>query len=734
MKPQCLMLLLLTFTFSAARAESILTLDQGQAYQMTYNGKHWVSRVLVTQESAFKGKAVRVNIKGVANGTRSDPALSALFAAPSLNLQSGELVSFDIATNDDVEVPHGTYAVSLDLSSGKARQATQLQLAVPPAVVSPSKLVVTHVLPFMGMGARDVLPKLVVQESGGQSPALIRVNDFPQFSNANGETGGSIVTKAGSYVVAKGALATLDYELQGEFPLGSTTATLTLRSEQLDAPATLAMEVRTRRTTLLLICFVALGLVLGFLLRTVLKQQIQFGEARQQAVDEIRKLQSEQRAANDAQFVDALDKVIVKLRAAITSSRRAGADMFSNAVKTAEDELKAAAEDLRKRTDEVNTQVGQVVAVVGPAWKVDEPAKTALEISRAKLVTARETFKRGEVEEARNDLKNLVSNLGAALTETTRFYRRVYDAFLGNLDEVENLLLAGAKDGFDAAKKQLAEAREAIPAQVAQDDVTKIKDALGAIALADSKANSLLAGLSNSVAHTFAIMDEYLAATALPKPNEWVRANESTRAFARSLPDILNDLNDGPETMRKNAVALHQEWRSALSIQASAAEVSALFDHGSYEEAAKLVAKTLSTPPPAPVRRGGETVQTETQRSLTGESVDASLVASAGLPHFSLRDAQLQEQVFAMGNESVYSMRTLDTVRAIEVYGFWSLLFAKALQWVICAVLLTLVGYLLFADKFVGTTQEMLTAFFWGFTTDIGVDSVINLAKSKTGA
>jgi len=56
---------------------------------------------------------------------------------------------------------------------------------------------------------------------------------------------------------------------------------------------------------------------------------------------------------------------------------------------------------------------------------------------------------------------------------------------------------------------------------------------------------------------------------------------------------------------------------------------------------------------------------------------------------------------------------------------------AKALQAVISGVALTIVGYLIFADKFVGTSGDLLTAFFWGFTTDIGVDALITAAKAK---
>jgi len=741
MKLNCLMLLL-TFTLSTAHAEPILSLAQGQAYQMTYTGKHWVSRVLVTPDSAFNGKTIHATVKGVANGTRSDPALNALFAAPYANIQSGQLASFDITTNDGVDVPHGTYSISIDLSSGKTRQALQLQLTVPPALVSPSRLVITHVLPFWGIGARDVLPRLVVQENGGQSPAVIRIADFPQFSDASGETGGSVVTKAGSLVVPKGDLATLGYDLQGDFPLGTTTATLTLKSDQLDAPAILAMEVHTRRTPWLLISFVALGLILGFLLRTVLKQQIQLGEAQQQASAEYKKLQEEMHEAADKQYKSDINVALHEFRRVIERTPSAPADALSNAVKKAEEALKDATDHLQKRTDDVNTLLSQIATAVGPAWSVPEPAKSALVEARSKLVTARETLKQGDVEKAQTILEQLVIDLDARVTSTARSYRQAYDEFLNNLDTVGRLLLAEQKGYLVDAEKQLTKLRDDIPTvadPAAKCDATKCKGALDAITQAASAAYSLLRELSNSAIHTFAVMDEYLAATPLPKPNEWVHANESTRALALALPDVLDDLRDGPEKMRKDTVALLQEWRTALLAQANVKAVSAFFDQGKYEEAAQLVARTLATPAPAPQRRRGgeegeEEETSEVQRFVAGESVDASLIALAGSPRFRLKLAPSQQQVLNMGDELIYLRRTLDPVHAMEVHSFWNLLAAKAVQWLICAIGLTIIGYLLFADKFVGTPPEILTAFFWGFSTDVGVDSLVSAAKPKTGS
>jgi hypothetical protein len=48
---------------------------------------------------------------------------------------------------------------------------------------------------------------------------------------------------------------------------------------------------------------------------------------------------------------------------------------------------------------------------------------------------------------------------------------------------------------------------------------------------------------------------------------------------------------------------------------------------------------------------------------------------------------------------------------------------------IVSTIGLTLVGYFLFADKWTGSSTDMLKVFFWGFTTDIGVDALINVGK-----
>jgi hypothetical protein len=43
-------------------------------------------------------------------------------------------------------------------------------------------------------------------------------------------------------------------------------------------------------------------------------------------------------------------------------------------------------------------------------------------------------------------------------------------------------------------------------------------------------------------------------------------------------------------------------------------------------------------------------------------------------------------------------------------------------------VLITWLGYVLFADSFVGTLKDLATVFLWGFTLDISVTKLLEMA------
>ncbi len=255
------------------------------------------------------------------------------------------------------------------------------------------------------------------------------------------------------------------------------------------------------------------------------------------------------------------------------------------------------------------------------------------------------------------------------------------------------------------------------------DGIANFKTLLGAISQAGSAAESLLVSLGVKVVQTFEAMNEELSQVALPKlpqAGRWNDAGLATRRFAASLAEVETNLAKNSPDMRRLAVDLKREWWMALSAQARSDEAAAeLFKQGKYEEAAKSIGNTLSKgrkekllgsiPQLAPIR------DSEAQKVIVPLLITTEALET---PDVSL--------------ETIHGPQpAADSINTIEARTFRELLGAKLAQWVISATGLSFVGYLLLADKFVGTAPEMLTAFFWGFTTDVGLDALISAGKPK---
>jgi hypothetical protein len=706
------------------KSEVIVTLDQGPAYEATRKDGHWVASLYVTIAAKYDSKSVVAGIKGVSAGTRSDAGLAALFEAPVPVVRDGRLASIDLATKSGVDVPRGIYSILLSIASGQVRQLATVQLTIPAAVLAPAHLSIERVLPFLGMGSGGEAPSLILRETGARSPAAVQfVED--RFSDANGEYGGQL--KLDGATVPEGGQTTVKYDLEGKFPLGTAKSTLTVLSHQLESPATVAVEVRTRRTRALLLFLVAIGLIMGFLMRTLLKQQIQFGEARQAALDELSKLKRERDGAADDEYANAITTAMKHLADRIRHAKVSAVGELAGAVTTAEAALKTAADALKVRTDEVTNELKTVAEVVEARWRVPEPVASKLRVCQAKLGAIKSALARGNIAEAAYGIGVVSDSLRSALEHAMRPTRTVYTAFVADASAVGQLLLPEAQEDFKAELKQMKDLTAAMRDVAAGDKPADFKTLLNAMTQARSAAESLVDNLGIQVTQTFTTMDEELAHASVLRPFAWTRAREDTRKFAAALARVPDDMGRLSPIMRTAASDLHGHWWTSLSIQADdPAPAQQLFNEGKYKEAAAAIAEDKGKPAPIILgKRPLGILRLEEDEEDTEEKEKLA-------PPPRHTPAAVEEPDVPI--ERVYQPRRAESIRAIEARTFKELLAAKALQWVISAAGLALIGYLLFADKFVGTAPELVTAFFWGFTTDVGLDALISAGKPKSAS
>src|SRR5262245_14476758 len=100
---------LLIATTALAQSTTILTLDRGQAYEMTRDAQQerWSVRVYVTPSEKFAKEPIAVAIRGVTAGSRSDSSLGEMFEEPRRYPEKGRVVAFDLTTRDRLGVARG---------------------------------------------------------------------------------------------------------------------------------------------------------------------------------------------------------------------------------------------------------------------------------------------------------------------------------------------------------------------------------------------------------------------------------------------------------------------------------------------------------------------------------------------------------------------------------------------------------------------------------------------------
>src|SRR5581483_1804295 len=217
----------------------------------------------------------------------------------------------------------------------------------------------------------------------------------------------------------------------------------------------------------------------------------------------------------------------------------------------------------------------------------------------------------------------------------------------------------------------------------------------------------------------FGSMDAVVGPITLPKLALWHQAQEATLEFTEKLKAQSIDNYGQKGKLQPSPGQLLNIWHDALMLQRpDAQEVEAAFDQGQYEAAAKALQKALNVPAGGASLDEMQPLLEESVLSFAGQYPQApqATEAAANLPPAEAPHIEVPPEL-----------------GALEKKTLGQLLRDQALQNVLSFVALTVVGYLIFADKFVGTNGDLLSAFFWGFTTDIGLDALITAGKSRQG-
>jgi hypothetical protein len=650
--------------------------------------------------------------------TLTDKVVAAQGRGPSISIK----VDFSKA------LAQGTYNLLIEATtaSQSSPQLLDLQLSRPVAKLkSEATYIVERVLtPFLKPEVSSL--SMTLSESGG----LTQVNGLNvttrDFLGDKGQViGGTVKWPNPPQQIAPGGTENLTYELDGDFPLGISKGTIEIRSPQLAEPHTIAFEIHTRRASWLILLIIALGLVTGYLLRTLLQQRVKLGEARLQGFDLRDRMRNEADRRPDETFRSKINTAVAKLNTALNERK---VDDLATAIVDADTELRAALKQFEDRRNKTQEELDLFEKLVKTGWDIPAEVSSAITDARTSVEGLRARLLSDNVKDVEDALSEIGTKLAINLRDALSKWRGGQKA---TLDLLDTRFLPNAVS--EAVSKDISEA------QLLLDQAADLKDSptlnemsavLGAIHKARARLSDLLGKLQQWFRYELVEFLSTLRKTALPD-----------EAALRNLERIATDLLDKLITLKEPEDAatlltpellgeVNAAWRDALEKQMKGAsfsdeeklKVSPLLDSRKYLDAARAAFVILEQ------KRRERTSGARRNSELTAEAKSASIPPADS--------ARASDTLPGSPPTTPHVLRVEYIPAPMEPsrsQTYREVLREKFLLFALSGLGIALVGYLLFQEKFVGTFADMAGIFLWAFGLDVTIDTFVRIAKG-TGA
>jgi hypothetical protein len=311
--------------------------------------------------------------------------------APTIERGEGRGPAILVTVSDVAALRPGAY----ELTIGTAHPTSE---PVPPIVVTlerpgvelqqPGKITLDVFYPFPlvpGSGA-DVYPQELRLRPAPASK-FARISDVSFYASAFRTAGdrpsrGTLALTAGTPVAAGQPLVVA--VAAADFPAGVSSGSIEVSGPDLTEPRTVDIDVRARHSTVWVVVLIALGLLLGFLVRVVLQKRVTVGDARARAATVAGELERHLARTPDKVFADTVKPVLVKLREALDGDD--GEAMTAEAA-TATEALKGATAGLQTRVTHTHARLRTFQIIAADASAL--PPELAQVVRHASEVCAR---------------------------------------------------------------------------------------------------------------------------------------------------------------------------------------------------------------------------------------------------------------------------------------------------------------------------------------------------------
>jgi hypothetical protein len=711
-----LLTLLLLHGAQAVLAADLVTLIRGTNYQLLEDSDSPSVRIPLILRSDLKAADLRVEVVDVAFGQLEQPSLAAA-VTPSLVDQVGTLDPALLLTFTAMHgLRAGTYDIGVrihTLATPAEEQVINLHIDHPPAQLAPVptiSVVQTIGLPWTQPTIEPT--SIQLRETSGLSrlSQVAITQDNP--ATADSESVGGRLRFDIPQVVPPRGQSKQSFTLENDFPVGTSTGSLVVDGPQLQAPVTLAFEVRTKLVSGWLIVVAALGLLLGLVARVWLKDRIALQDAKVQAGELLQTIDSELARRPDLKFQTDVKAIRGTLYQAAQGSNP---KTISDATKVASDGLQAAIAALAGRRNEAQATLDALTKELGVPWRLPRTMRTLVAAAQKNVGIA--------VDRLASD------DVSGALDEASAASKTLVEGLRNEAQSLQPSL----KDLFDF----LSRTDSQLDNSIAKDAVSLVGQIEGALAsLAAGKPDAPLHDVLDAADTAFATY-AYLLATVLPQLA--TMADDVEAILGQGRPDDLGAiaaLSTAADALRSELTTAVQTAdpsvapririaiqsllgaaRAAILAQRKAApqgdrdKVETLIGTGAYSDAARAI-----------IALAGERLYGEAAAAIQVVAPSASRGATSGVPSLPQQTGSGFTLLTTEGAPLPFAIRLKSARRSLFV--------AQAVQTIILGVVLMVIAYALYAPHFVGTPTELATIFLWAFAADVTVDAVLSARSS----
>lgn len=676
--------------------------------------------------AALAGKALQVRPTDVIYKEGRSTALSSAFR---INFQpasatNGAAFLVSLEPLDGVIAP-GAYVlggqVADDLAiRGNAAQAFVLTLTQPaPRIVTSTKVVVGQTVGFVGSASAPGRLSLTEQDGKAGARGLVFTDFNDQSAAGAPESGRLAFSPAASSSVTPNGTLDIAVSTRADFPLGTTSGRIEVRSPSLAATISVPFEVKVRRDRALIVICAGLGVVLGLTLRVWLAKRQLLLASSDAAYEQMAAMLKDIESIKDSPFRKAMSSARDALDSALQQDDPVH---IVAATKQAHDDAAALRKTLNDSLPPLAGQAQILQDLLFRRWILPPQLDRLLLDMRQDLRGVERLLEDRDARGAQAQLHMMQSNGLTAIVNAAEAHALELALYLQTLASEP----PPAPVAFNAELRAFAlgaVGRFKSPATVwtapTIDEARAVLEDVGrqfqqAQALAD-EAPPLARELLDTVRTRLQLF-------IVPSQPEWLATGSLSLAAAEALPDDIAQPARARLRLEARAAAVRAAWRTwllALAPTAPVAEIEAALADNSWGDAAELALKALRTAAPeadAAAPRGNLLERLGRQTAeLHAVPWHLPATETAG---------PLGTQLRLQNPPSLPEV--LRRRRATQSESKW----LAAVQSVAFGTIFVTGTYVLYADSWVGTPREMLVIVMLAFGVDLSSDSVLAAFKN----